>query len=74
MTKKIVAAGLPGLSISLVFFLSGSSVLTALLPGAITAVLFWLFTRSPGPEKELPCSSVSCCHYLKNQKEESINE
>lgn len=28
------------------------------------AIILWWFMRRPKPEGELPCSSVSCCHYL----------
>ena len=33
------------------------------------AIILWWITRRPKPEGELPCSSVSCCHYLEDNEE-----
>lgn len=32
-------------------------------------IVLWWFMRRPKPEGELPCSSVSCCHYLEDNED-----
>jgi hypothetical protein len=67
--KLLIVAGLLAAA-GLVTILSGVGLLSILLSVSGLATLFWWFIRRPRPEGELPSASVSCCHYLKDYKEE----
>jgi hypothetical protein len=54
----------------LVLLLSGISPLVVFISVSVLGLLLWLFTRSTPPEGEMPCASVSCCHYLQDKEEE----
>lgn len=56
--------------ICLVLFLSGISPLIVFISFSALGLLLWWFTRRTPPEGEMPCASVSCCHYLKDGEEE----
>ena len=66
--KLLIMAGLLAAA-GLVIILSSGGLLAILLSIAGLAALLW-FTREPRPQGELPCASVSCCHYLENHEEE----
>jgi predicted signal transduction protein with EAL and GGDEF domain len=67
--KCLTVAGLL-VAIGLVLFLSGIGVPAILLIVSCIAALLWWFIRRPRPQGELPCASVSCCHYLGDQEED----
>ena len=54
----------------LVLLLSGISPLVVFISVSALGLLLWWFTRRTPPEGEMPCASVSCCHYLKDGEEE----
>jgi hypothetical protein len=65
MLKLLIVAGLLAAA-GLVIIQSGVGLPAILLSGSGLAALFWWFIRRPRPEGELPCTSVSCCHYLED--------
>jgi hypothetical protein len=66
--KVLIGVGL--LAVAGVVVLSGFGLAVIFLIGATLALLWW-FTRRPRPEEEMPCGSVSCCHYLEEHEEDS---
>jgi hypothetical protein len=57
-------------AICMILLLSGISPLIVFISVFGLGLLFWWFTRRTPPEGEMPCASVSCCHYLKDGEEE----
>jgi hypothetical protein len=54
----------------LILLLSGIGLLVVLISVSGLGFLLWWFTRRPPPEGEMPCASVSCCHFLEDREEE----
>lgn len=54
---------------AIAFIQLGMGGLTFIMAVASIMSLLW-FMRKPRPDKELPNSSVSCCHYLRNEEYE----
>ena len=71
--RFLIIAGLPAAA-GLIVFLSGVGLLPMLLAVSALAALLWYFTRTPRPEGELPCASVSCRHYLGDHEEECTQQ
>lgn len=67
--ELLIAIGLLASAV-LVFFLSGVGLPGVILSVSGLAALLWWFSRKSPPPGELPCRSVSCCHYLGEQEEE----
>lgn len=67
--KLLIVAGLLA-SAGLAFILSGFGLPAILLSAAGLTTLWLWFIRKPRTDGELPCSSVSCCHYLGDCTEE----
>ena len=66
--KILIAAGVLAATGSVnALFGRGLALLFLSLLGFI--IIFWWFARRPKPEGELPCSSVSCCHYLEDNED-----
>ena len=63
----IVAGVLAATGIVTALFGRGLALLLLSIVGFI--IILWWFTRRPKPEGELPCSSVSCCHYLEDNED-----
>jgi hypothetical protein len=55
-------------ALCLILLLSGMGLLVMLI--SVSGFLLWWFTRREPPEGEMPCASVSCCHYLDDREEE----
>jgi hypothetical protein len=68
MLKLLVTAGLLAVA-GLVLIKFGVGLPAIFLSVFGLAALWWWFIRKLPPEGELPCASVSCCHYLGDQKE-----
>lgn len=72
-----------GLKILIVFVLFTATGIAYIMMGmggvtfsiAVASIfsLLW-FTRRPRPDKELPNSSVSCCHYLGDDTEDQSRQ
>ena len=54
----------------LLLLLAGTGLLVMLISIFGLGLLLWFFTRRKPPEGEVPCASVSCCHYLEGREEE----
>lgn len=54
----------------LILLLSGIGLLVVLISVSGLGFLLWWFTRRAPPEGEMPCASVSCCHFLEDREEE----
>lgn len=69
MFKLLISVGLLAAA-GLVIIRSGLGLLALLLAAPGLAALLWCFSRSQRPKEELPCASVSCCHYLGDHEDE----
>jgi hypothetical protein len=69
MFKLLISVGLLAAA-GLIIIRSGLGLLALLLAASGLAALLWCFCRSQRPEEELPCASVSCCHYLGDHEDE----
>lgn len=69
MLKLLITAGLLAAA-GLVIIRSGVGLPAILLSFSGLIALFQWFIRKPRPDDELPSTSVSCCHYLKDHKDE----
>jgi hypothetical protein len=54
----------------LVLLLAGTGLLVMLISISGLSFLLWWFTRKEPPQGDMPCASVSCCHYLEDREEE----
>jgi hypothetical protein len=69
MFKLLISVGLLAAA-GLAIIRSGLGLLSLLLAvSGLSALMLW-FARSPRPEEELPCASVSCCHFLGDHENE----
>jgi hypothetical protein len=53
-----------------VLLLAGTGLLVMLISISGLGFLLWWFTRKEPPQGDMPCASVSCCHYLEDREEE----
>jgi len=73
----IVASFIVAIAILFVSFINvqiSVGLLAMLLSIFVLAALWWCFTRRPPPEGELPCASVSCCHYLEDHEKKRTQQ
>lgn len=57
------------IAMGLVLLLAGIRPLVVLVSVFGLGVLLCLFTQRKPPEGEMPCASVSCCHFLQDNEE-----
>lgn len=65
--KILIVVGAVNIA-ALVSILLGYNVVAFCIYGAGLVICLW-FTRRLQVEDEVPCSSVSCCHYLGDDKD-----
>ncbi len=69
-TLKLLIIASLFVAICLILLLAGISPMVVFISVSALGLLLWWFTRRTPPEGEMPCASVSCCHYLKDGEEE----
>lgn len=69
--KILIVAGVLAAT-GIVTAISGRGLAVIFLSILGVSIILWWFTRRPKPEGELPCSSVSCCHYLEDNEDKRL--
>jgi hypothetical protein len=73
MLKLLISVGLLAAA-GLVIITFGVGLPAIVLSVSGLASLWWCFIRSPPPEGELSCASVSCCHFLGAHEDEHTHK
>lgn len=68
VARQLIMAVLLG-TLGAILFLAGISFWGVSGTVAAVGILFWRFAGKTPPQEEMPCRSVSCCHYLEEREE-----